>query len=94
MGELWIDGERGTLRLDGEGNLFHRAFGTNEERPHAYTWEKRGFAGDSVYALQQHVVAHLRDGTPLQNSGRAYLINLRVEEAVYRASQGGQRIAL
>jgi len=94
MGELWVDGEKGTLRLDGEGNLFTRAFGTNEERQHPYSWMKAGFAGDSVHAFQAHVVSHLLDGTPLENSGRAYLVNLEVEEAVYRASRDGARIAL
>lgn len=94
MGELWIDGSAGTVRLDGEGNLFARRFGENEERPHAYTWHKRGFAGDSVFAFQSHVVSHLLNGTPLENTGRAYLTNLEVEDAVYRASRDGTRIAL
>ncbi|UOM35683.1 Gfo/Idh/MocA family protein [Acuticoccus sp. I52.16.1] len=94
MGELWVDGSAGTLRLDGEGNLFLRDFGSNDERAHPLAWEKRGFAGDSVYALQSHVVAHLRDGTPLENTGRAYLTNLAVEEAVYRSSAEGGRIML
>ncbi len=94
MGELWIDGSAGTLRLDGAGNLFKRAFGSNTEMPHPFAWEKRGFAGDSVYALQRHVVAHLQNGTALENTGRAYLANLAVEDAVYRSSASGGRIML
>ena len=31
----------------------------------------------------------LRDGMPLENSGRAYLRNLEIEEAVYRSSAEG-----
>ncbi|WP_226582564.1 Gfo/Idh/MocA family protein [Acuticoccus sediminis] len=94
MGELWIDGSAGTLRLDGSGNLFLRAFGSNDERAHNYRWEMQGFAGDSVYALQHHVTSHLQAGTPLENTGRAYLTNLEVEEAVYRSSSVGERILL
>ena len=94
MGELWIDGARGTLRLDGEGNLFHRAFGTNDEHRHAFDWSSQGFGGDCVYALQKHVISHLRDGGRLENSGRAYLANLEVEDAVYRSSAGDRRISL
>lgn len=94
MGELWIDGAAGTLRLDGDGNLFHRPFGTNEERRHPYAWERRGFAGDSVFALQNHVVSHVRTGTALENTARAYLNNLEVEDAVYRSCATGNRIAV
>ncbi len=93
MGELLVEGSAGGLRLDGDGRLFRRDFGSNEERPHPYHWEKRGFAGDSVLALQQHVVAHLLHGAPLENSGSAYLANLEIEDAVYRSAASGQRIA-
>lgn len=94
MGELWIDGSAGALRLDGEGNLFHRPFGSNAERPHPFVWESRGFAGDCVLALQSHVVAHLQNGAALENAGRAYLTNLAVEDAVYRSAAEGGRITL
>ncbi len=94
MGELWVDGSKGTVRLDGEGNLFVRPFGSNTESPHPFAWEMRGFAGDSVYALQSHVVAHLQNGTALENTGQAYLTNLEVEDAVYRSSAQGGRITL
>ena len=94
MGELWIDGSDGTLRLDGEGNIFKRAFGSNTELLHPFSWDRRGFAGDSVYALQRHVVEHLQNRTALENTGQAYLTNLEVEDAVYRSSAMGGRITL
>ena len=94
MGELLIDGSAGTLRLDGEANLFFRPFGSNAEEAVDYPWQKRGFAGDCVHALQAHVVAGLRDGKPLENTGAAYLRNLEVEDAVYRSSAEGRRIAV
>jgi D-apiose dehydrogenase len=94
MGELLLEGSEGSIRLDGRGNLVRRAFGSNDERPHDYAWEDRGFAGDSVLALHNHVVDHLLDGIPLENSGRAYLRNLEVEDAVYSSAAEGRRIAL
>jgi D-apiose dehydrogenase len=94
MGELLLEGSEGSMRMDGRANLVRRAFGTNVEHSHDYAWENRGFAGDSVFALQNHVVDHLLDGTPLENSGRAYLRNLEVEDAAYRSAAEGRRIAL
>ncbi|MBB4017503.1 putative dehydrogenase [Chelatococcus caeni] len=86
MGEMLVEGENGTLRLDGYGRLFFRRFGENAEEEIAYEWERRGFAGDSVYKLQRHVVDHLRHGRPVVNTGRDYLVNLRIEEAIYRSA--------
>lgn len=92
MGELLVEGSVGTIRLDGYGNLFQRPFGSNDERQHDYAWEDRGFAGDSVWAFQRHVVDHLLHGTPVENTGRDYLRNLEIEEAVYASSAGGTRL--
>ncbi len=94
MGEMLIEGSNATLRLDGDGGLFLRKHGSNEESEHVYAWENRGFAGDSVYALQRHVTDHLRGNGPVMNSGRDYLANLRIEEAIYRSDAQGQRLAL
>ena len=88
MGEMWVEGSAGVLRLDGAARLWWKPHG-EDEREHAYEWYDRGFAGDAVFATQAHVIAHLRDGVPLENSGRAYLRNLEIEEAVYRSSAEG-----
>ncbi|HEX6141138.1 MAG TPA: Gfo/Idh/MocA family oxidoreductase [Geminicoccaceae bacterium] len=93
MGEMWVEGSEGYLRLDGFGRLFRKPHGASE-RPHRYVWQDTGFAGDSVHLLQTHVVRHLRDGTPLENSGRAYLRNLEIEEAVYRSAATGARLSV
>lgn len=86
MGEMWVEGARGVLRLDGAARLWWKPHG-GAETEHAYRWEDRGFAGDAVYATQAHVVAHLRSGGPLENSGREYLRNLAIEDAVYRSGE-------
>lgn len=93
MGEMWVEGSAGVLRLDGAARLWWKAHG-EAEVAHEYAWEDRGFAGDSVFAIQEHILAHLRDGAALENSGRAYLRNLDIEEAIYRSSEEGRWVEL
>ncbi len=93
MGEMWLEGEAGVMRLDGDGRLFWKPHGEGE-REHLYAWDNIGFGGDCVYRLQAHVVRHLRDGTPLENSARDYLRNLEIEDAIYRSHQEKRQIAL
>ncbi len=88
MGEMWLEGSAGVLRLDGDGALwFKRHHGPEIE--HDYRWTERGFAGDCVAALQRHVIEYLRDDKPLINSGRDYLRNIEIEQAVYRSAAEG-----
>lgn len=91
MGELLLEGEKGVLRLDGEGHVFLRGHGSNSEQPVAWLWPEDGFAGDCVRALQQHVVDHLLRGGPVVNTGADYLANLRLEAAVYASAESGRR---
>jgi predicted dehydrogenase len=94
MGEMWLEGSRGVLRLDGEARLWWKDH-HGAEREHPYD---RGpadeFAGGACTRLQQHVVDHLVDGTPLENSAQAYLANLAVQEALYRSHAEGRRIEM
>ncbi|CAG0963031.1 D-apiose dehydrogenase [Burkholderiales bacterium] len=94
MGEMWLEGSRGVLRLDGEGSLWWKSH-RGVEQEHAFD---RGledtFGGGACGWLQAHVVAHLRHGAPLENSARAYLANLKVQEAVYRSHVDGLRVEL
>ncbi|WP_445502491.1 Gfo/Idh/MocA family protein [Microvirga sp. G4-2] len=84
MGELLIEGSDGSLRVDGFGRIKLRRRGSAETE-HTYSWENKGYAGDSVHALQEHVVRHLREGTPVENVASEYLEALRIEEAIYRS---------
>jgi D-apiose dehydrogenase len=88
MGEMRIEGSAASVRLDGWGRLFVKPHGA-PEREHAYAWRDEGFAGDCVFALQRHVARHLAEGTPLENTGSAYLRNLEIEEAIYRSAESG-----
>lgn len=94
MGEMSIEGAAGSLRLDGDGGIFHRARGAKTETPLPYDWTDAGPGGDSVRRFQAHVVRHILAGESLQNTGEAYLANLRIEEAIYAAHDQGRRVAL
>jgi predicted dehydrogenase len=94
MGEFLAEGSAGALRLDGFGRIFHRAFGSNDEREIAYAWSDRGFGGDCVYRLQDHVVRHLKGQGPIANAGRDYLPVLYAERAIYQAHEQGRRVML
>ncbi|MEM7022934.1 MAG: gfo/Idh/MocA family oxidoreductase, partial [Pseudomonadota bacterium] len=60
-----------------------------EERQHAYAFDDHTFGGDCVFLLQQHLVAHLLEGTPVENDAAAYMRNIEIEEAVYRSADEG-----
>ena len=93
MGEMLIEGSGGVLRLEGDGRLFQRSHGANEEREIAYEWRNEEFGGDCVYELQRHVVEALDGQRALVKTGREYLANLRIEDAAYKSSAEGRRIA-
>lgn len=94
MGEMWLEGERGVLRLDGEARLWWKP----HHKPEAEHRYDRGpddaFGGGCCAALQAHVVRGFLEKTPIENTGKTYLTNLRIEEAVYRSSAEGRRIAM
>jgi predicted dehydrogenase len=92
-GVLLVEGDQGALRLDGYGRLFLRKL-RGEEHEHPYTWQNRGYGGDCVYRQSKHIIEHLTQGAPLVNSGRDYLRNLAIEEAIYCSAQEDRFITL
>lgn len=92
MGEMWLEGEAGVLRLDGDARLWWQPHGGDEQR-HAYATGDGAFGG-AVTALQAHVLAHRDRGTPLENTAADYLANLHVQAAVYHSHACGMRIAM
>ena len=89
FGEVRLDGSKGHLELDLEGNLTLKLLGQSSQR-HDYTHTREGFAGDSVYALQRHFVDRMRDGAPFENTGEDYLKTTALMEACYRSHASGQ----
>jgi predicted dehydrogenase len=93
MGEMWLEGPGGVLRLDGTGRLWLKPHG-EAEREHACSFDDRSFAGDAVYLTQRHIVAHLLDDAPVEIGAADYLRNVEIEEAIYRSAEEGRWITV
>jgi predicted dehydrogenase len=94
MGEMWLEGSAGVLRLDGDSRLWWSPHGSGSEQPHPYAPGDGGVFGGAVTALQAHVLAHLRNGAPLENAAADYLVNLHVQAAVYHSHASGTRVSM
>ncbi|MFD2205885.1 Gfo/Idh/MocA family protein [Kiloniella antarctica] len=94
MGEMRIEGEKGTLILNGDAELHLRLHGQNEETSLSYDWKDCDFGGDCVYNLQRHVINHLCHGTELMNTAKEYLTNVVIAETVYESNNTGRKINL
>jgi predicted dehydrogenase len=89
MGELRIEGERGSLRINGNGQLYWGASGQPEEKL-PFVPVDRGYKGDSVFATQRHLIDCLRTGHRAESEGRDYLRTVAlVEEAYSLANRDG-----
>jgi predicted dehydrogenase len=86
FGEFLLEGSEGSLRLGLDGRLTLKKLGEAETEI-VYEHERRGFAGDCVYATQRHFVDRLLDGLPFETSGEDYLITTAVQEAVYASAE-------
>jgi D-apiose dehydrogenase len=94
MGEMWLEGELGVLRMDGHGNLWFKphlqaevALSYDRGNPRAY-----GFG--ACEALQNHIADCLRKGAAPEISAAQYLRNLVIQEAVYASHVSGQRVVI
>lgn len=92
LGECLVEGSQGSLQLFGDGRVHHRKFGELDETVLLPAKQWKGFAGDCVFNLQQHVVRAMLDGTPLENQAADYLAILEIEEAIYRSAAEHRRI--
>ena len=94
MGEAWIEGSVGVLRLDGDARLWWKPH-QGDEIEHRYdAGPEDTFGGGACEWLQRHAVRHFIEGSPLENSARDYLRNLHIQEAVYASSALGRRIVI
>ncbi|PTX55505.1 putative dehydrogenase [Litoreibacter ponti] len=92
LGEGLFEGTGGTLTLSGAGTVELRQFGTRDMTRVLPPQLWRGFGGDCVFALQNHVVEALEVGAPFENKAEDYLIVREVEDAIYRSAETRQRV--
>ena len=93
MGEMWLEGEAGVLRLDGDARLWFKPQGGSEAE-HPYERGGAGAFGGACTALQAHVLSHLAHATPLENDAASYLANLAVQAAIYHSHATGRRVVM
>ena len=86
FGEFLVEGSAGSLRLHLDGRIMLKKLGGVETEVE-YTRDRRGFAGDCVYATQRHFIDRLLDGQPFETSGEDYLITTAVQEAIYQSAE-------
>ncbi len=93
LGEMWLEGEAGVLRLDGDARLWFKPQG-GMEAEHLYDRGGVGAFGGACTQLQSHVLAHLSNGAALENAAHDYLPNLAVQAAIYQSHTSGRRVVL
>jgi D-apiose dehydrogenase len=93
MGEMWLEGAAGVMRLDGDARLWFKPHG-QAEAEHPYEHGSAGAFGGACTALQAHVLSHLERGSPLENDASSYLTNLAVQAAVYQSNAAGRRVVM
>lgn len=94
MGEMWLEGDKGVLRLDGEARLWFKPH-HGAEVQHLYaSGSAVSFGGGACGALQAHVLQCLSDNREPENTAASYLRNLVIQEAIYASHNSGKRIEL
>lgn len=88
FGVLWLEADGGTIGLDADGSVWVHPL-DQAEYQHEYQPSTNGFAGDCVFATQQHFVDRLRDGADFETSGVDYLESIQVTEAMYASAESG-----
>ena len=94
IGEMLIEGSKGSLRLNGNGKIFYRKFSENKEKEIVYKWHDIGFAGDSVFYYQKHLLDHFVNGQILNNEAKDYIENLIIEDLIYKSNERGRLIKI
>lgn len=88
FGELLIEGSGGTIRMHDDATITIQKLG-QPEQPHSYSPSTTGFAGDCVFATQQHFADGLINDTPFETDLDSYLKSIAVQEAMYRSAETG-----
>jgi D-apiose dehydrogenase len=93
MGELFIEGTKAIIRLDGEAKIWIRKFGETQEHEKNYPWHDKNFGGDCVFHCIEHIVEHFTKEALLENTGHDYLENIYIENAIYQSASEKRQIS-
>ncbi len=93
FGWLTLEGERGTIRLTPEGELWISEYGKQEIR-HDYLIPSEGYKGDSIKATQEHLIRCLLTGERCESEGEDYLKTVAAVFACYTSAESGRVVSL
>ncbi|MBL8233951.1 MAG: Gfo/Idh/MocA family oxidoreductase [Bryobacterales bacterium] len=82
-GDLRIEGDLGTVSLEGDGRIFVRPV-SGAPYEHHYPMPETGYRGDSAYQTLKHFVDCMSSGAEFESSGRDYLKTTRLVFDGYR----------
>ena len=94
MGEMWLEGERGVMRLDGEARLWwqpHRGVEAPMPTTTAPVVAPSAAPAPRCRPTCWPTCARAR---ALENGARDYLANLHVQAAVYHSHASGRRVPM
>ncbi|MEL6585212.1 MAG: Gfo/Idh/MocA family oxidoreductase [Pseudomonadota bacterium] len=94
FGEALVEGDAGTLTLTGDGAVTFRAFGSQRHEVLLAATDWPGFAGDSVRALQLHVVEAVMGRGAFENRARDYLTAQHLCDLAYASDGAKARLPL
>ena len=94
MGEMWLEGFNGVLRLDGEARLWFKPHHGAEVEHQFASGAYSSFGGGACGALQAHVLQCLAEGCEPENTASSYLRNLLIQEAIYASHHSSKRIEM
>ena len=92
MGEALLEGERGSLRIDGFGRISLRDQGAADWQEIVAPPADKSFGGGCVAALCQQAVDGWRSGNTPEVMAEDYLNVLMMEEAAYQSAATGSRV--
>jgi predicted dehydrogenase len=93
FGALTLEGERGTIRMTPEGELWIAEYGKQEVR-HDYFIPAEGYKGDSIKATQEHLIRCLLTGERCESEGEDYLKTVAAVFACYASAESGRVVSL
>ena len=96
MGESVIEGEGGSLSLDGFGTVQFRPFGAHNatDVPVKRPIIPQAFGGGCTAAVIDHVVDALAGKVPFENEAEEYLAVMHACDAAYVSAETGRKVVL
>jgi D-apiose dehydrogenase len=96
LGEMWLEGARGVMRLDGDARMWWKPH-QQPEAQHAFdagSADPQDFGSGACTALQASALRALLHGEAAENAATDYLENIRIQEAIYHSHETGKRVEL